>query len=137
VGDSMLASQTGLKPERPTVLDVEDEVLLRRMIAEELRHQGIHVLEASNADEALTILGSSLPVHLLFTDYPDARPDRWYRSRQTRTRPLSATEAHHDIQQPAGWFFARPPTRSVPSPTTCTPWSSRCNSFCRRSSDDR
>ena len=67
-GDSMLASQAGLKPEKPTVLVVEDEVLLRLMIAEELRNQGIHVLEASNADEALTILGSSLPVHLLFTD---------------------------------------------------------------------
>jgi len=68
VGDSMLASQAGLKPQRPTVLVVEDEVLLRLMIAEELRYQGIHVLDASNADEALTILGSSLPVHLLFTD---------------------------------------------------------------------
>lgn len=43
-------------------------MLLRLMIAEELRYQGIHVLDASNADEALTILGSSLPVHLLFTD---------------------------------------------------------------------
>jgi len=64
----MLASEAGLKPERPTVLVVEDEVLLRLMIAEELRNQGIHVLEASNADEALTILESSLPVHLLFTD---------------------------------------------------------------------
>lgn len=64
----MLASQVGLKPERPTVLVVEDEVLLRLMIAEELRNQGIQVLEASNADEALIILGSSLPVHLLFTD---------------------------------------------------------------------
>ncbi len=64
----MLGSQAGLKPEKPTVLVVEDEVLLRLMIAEELRNQGIHVLEASNADEALTILGSSLPVHLLFTD---------------------------------------------------------------------
>jgi len=67
-GSSMLASQVGLKPERPTVLVVEDEVLLRLLIAEELRSQGLHVLEASNADEALTILGSSLPVQLLFTD---------------------------------------------------------------------
>lgn len=64
----MLAAQVGVMPERPTVLLVEDEVLIRLMIADELRNQSIHVLEASNAGEALTVLESSLPVHLLFTD---------------------------------------------------------------------
>jgi CheY-like chemotaxis protein len=54
--------------EKPTVLLVEDEVLIRLMLADELRGQGLQVLEASNADEALTVLQSSLPVHLLFTD---------------------------------------------------------------------
>ena len=38
------------------------------MVADELRGQGLQVLEASNADEALAILESSLPVHSLFTD---------------------------------------------------------------------
>jgi len=56
VGDSMLATQIGVNPERPTVLIVEDEVLIRLLMADELRSQGIHVLEASNAEEALTIL---------------------------------------------------------------------------------
>ena len=64
----MLAVQVAAAPERPTVLLVEDEVLIRLMIADELRSQGLQVLEASNADEALTILESSLAVHLLFTD---------------------------------------------------------------------
>ena len=64
----MLAVQVAAAPERPTVLLVEDEVLIRLMIADELRGQGLQVLEASNADEALTILESSLAVHLLFTD---------------------------------------------------------------------
>jgi CheY-like chemotaxis protein len=64
----MLASQVDVKPERPTVLLVEDEVLIRLLVADELRSQGINVLEASNADEALIILESSLPVHVLFTD---------------------------------------------------------------------
>jgi DNA-binding NtrC family response regulator len=54
--------------ETPTVLLVEDEVLIRLMVADELRDQGLQVLEASNAEEALSILDSSLPVHLLFTD---------------------------------------------------------------------
>jgi len=67
-GDSMLAMPIGVKPERPTVLVVEDEVLIRLSIADELRNQGIHVLEASNADEALTILERALPIQVLFTD---------------------------------------------------------------------
>jgi CheY-like chemotaxis protein len=64
----MLAIPVAVAPERPTVLVVEDEVLIRLMIADELRSQGLHVLEASNAEDALTILESSLPVDLLFTD---------------------------------------------------------------------
>ena len=64
----MLAVQVAAALETPTVLLVEDEVLIRLMVADELRGQGLQVLEASNADEALAILESSLPVHLLFTD---------------------------------------------------------------------
>jgi CheY-like chemotaxis protein len=64
----MLAVQVAAVAEKPTVLLVEDEVLIRLMVAEELRSQGLQVLEASNAEEALAILESSLPVHLLFTD---------------------------------------------------------------------
>jgi CheY-like chemotaxis protein len=65
---SLLAVRVDAVPEKPTVLLVEDEVLIRLMLADELRSQGLQVLEASNADEALTVLQSSLPVHLLFTD---------------------------------------------------------------------
>ena len=68
MGGSMQLSSVGTAPATPTVLLVEDEVLIRLMIAEELRGRGIHVLEASSADEALTVLESALPVHLLFTD---------------------------------------------------------------------
>jgi two-component system, response regulator PdtaR len=53
---------------RPTVLVVEDEVLIRLMIADNLRTEGLTVIEAANADEALTILRSDIAVHLLFTD---------------------------------------------------------------------
>jgi CheY-like chemotaxis protein len=42
-----------------TVLVVEDEVLIRSSIAEYLRHCGYRVLEAANADEAITILQKS------------------------------------------------------------------------------
>ena len=64
----MLAAEGAASPRELTVLLVEDEVLTRLMLADELRNQGLQVLEASNADEALTVLQSSLPVHLLFTD---------------------------------------------------------------------
>jgi CheY-like chemotaxis protein len=64
----MAAAEGAASPRELTVLLVEDEVLTRLMLADELRNQGLQVLEASNADEALTVLQSSLPVHLLFTD---------------------------------------------------------------------
>jgi CheY-like chemotaxis protein len=64
----MFALQAAAAVERPTVLLVGDKVLIRLMVADELRQQGLQVLEASNAEEALAILESSLPVHLLFTD---------------------------------------------------------------------
>ncbi len=50
------------------ILVVEDEVLVRMMIADELRNAGYTVLEASNADEALEVLRHSPKVGLVFTD---------------------------------------------------------------------
>lgn len=64
----MAAVEVAVAAERPTVLLVEDEVLIRLMLADELRGRGLQVLEASNADEAAVVLQSSLSVHLLFTD---------------------------------------------------------------------
>jgi CheY-like chemotaxis protein len=51
-----------------TVLVVEDDVLIRLMIVDALRHAGLEVLEASSADEALTILESAATVKLVFSD---------------------------------------------------------------------
>jgi two-component system, response regulator PdtaR len=65
---SLSAARANPAPETLTVLLVEDEVLIRLMLADELRSHGFQVLEASDAAEALAILQSSLPVHLLFTD---------------------------------------------------------------------
>jgi two-component system, response regulator PdtaR len=38
------------------ILVVEDEVLIRALIAEELRLEGFSVIEASRADDALTYI---------------------------------------------------------------------------------
>jgi CheY-like chemotaxis protein len=59
---------TRLRPQTPpTVLVVEDDVVTRSMVADELRATGLRVAEASTADDAITIL-ETLPVHLVFTD---------------------------------------------------------------------
>ena len=59
---------TAMRAERPTILLIEDEVLIRMMLADELRGRGFNVVEAQNADEALTLLQSRVPVGLVLTD---------------------------------------------------------------------
>ena len=43
------------------VLVVEDEILIRMMLSDELRDAGFHVIEAATADEALVILRTLVP----------------------------------------------------------------------------
>lgn len=58
---------TSINP--PVVLLVEDEPLVRMTAADELDEAGFQVLEAKNADEALTLLEAhSDEVQVLFTD---------------------------------------------------------------------
>jgi len=51
-----------------TVLVVDDEVLLRLSIADHLREEGFVVIEAANADEAIAILETKMPVDVVLTD---------------------------------------------------------------------
>ncbi|MBM9400139.1 response regulator [Gluconacetobacter azotocaptans] len=54
---------------RLRVVVAEDEVLTRLAVADELRDNGFDVREASNAEEALTVLESEMAqVDALFTD---------------------------------------------------------------------
>lgn len=55
-------------PHPASVLVVEDEVLIRALLAETLRGQGLTVVEAMNADEAWTYLESGGVVDLLLSD---------------------------------------------------------------------
>ncbi|MDG4650645.1 response regulator [Roseibacterium sp. SDUM158017] len=52
-----------------TVLVVEDEVLIRLDVAEEIRLAGLDVLEASSAEEALDLLAAGSRVDVVFSDY--------------------------------------------------------------------
>jgi CheY-like chemotaxis protein len=50
------------------VLLVEDEVLIRNLVADTLSERGFAVHEATTADEALQYMGSGADVDVLFTD---------------------------------------------------------------------
>jgi CheY-like chemotaxis protein len=50
------------------VLLVEDDVLIRVLLAEELRNAGLRVIEAANADEALSYFHTGAKIDLLFSD---------------------------------------------------------------------
>jgi len=52
----------------PTGLIVEDEALVRMTIADYLRGCGYQVIEASNADEAVSVLKGETLVEVVFTD---------------------------------------------------------------------
>lgn len=52
----------------PTVLVVEDEALLLFSISDELKEEGFDVLEATNADDAVTLLSTHPEIAIMFTD---------------------------------------------------------------------
>jgi two-component system, response regulator PdtaR len=51
-----------------TILHVEDELLIRFMMADQLKPRGFEVIEAADADEALALLNAGLSFDLLLTD---------------------------------------------------------------------
>ncbi len=54
--------------ERPVILVVEDEFLIRMEAMNTIRDAGFDVVEANNADEAILILESRLDITVVFTD---------------------------------------------------------------------
>jgi CheY-like chemotaxis protein len=65
--ESIPSGQANTKPQ-VTVLIVEDHFWTRYIAAEYLRGSGYRVIEATNADEALSVLASGSQVHVLFSD---------------------------------------------------------------------
>ena len=102
---------------KPTVLVVEDEVLILFSVAEELRDAGFEVLEASNADAALVALETHPEVNILFTDIDmPGSMDGLKLSAMVRKRwppvRIIVTSGHLKVRQEdlpdAGQFFAKP-----------------------------
>ncbi len=57
-----------VEPDRPVILIVEDEVLVRMLIADLLQDEGYKIIEAANAEEALRVLKVRPDVHVVLTD---------------------------------------------------------------------
>jgi CheY-like chemotaxis protein len=55
-------------PEPYSILVVEDETLVRMMIADDLRDAGFKTIEAGNADDALKVLHAAVTVDMVVTD---------------------------------------------------------------------
>ena len=105
-----------LGEDKTTVLVVEDEVLIRLMVADALRAQGINVIEAADGDEALRVLQSSLPIQLLLTDIrmPSELDGLALAHVARAARPglklivASSQPAGHEVTCFADAFFAKP-----------------------------
>jgi CheY-like chemotaxis protein len=57
-----------LPPAHKTILVVEDDVLIRFMIADDLMASGYQIIQASTADEALKVMQSPAHLDLILTD---------------------------------------------------------------------
>ncbi|MGQ0582579.1 MAG: response regulator [Reyranella sp.] len=53
---------------QPTLLVVEDEVLIRMAVSDYLRECGFHVIEAGSADEAVEVLKTDTAIDIVFSD---------------------------------------------------------------------
>ena len=51
-----------------SVLDVEDEPLIRMVVVDDLEHAGFNVLEAQTTDEAISVLVNHPEIQAMFTD---------------------------------------------------------------------
>lgn len=75
---------------RPVVLVVEDEPLLREMIAFEFELSGFEVIDAGSAEEALQRLAEMRALDLLFTDIRLPGMDGWSLATAVRARHADA-----------------------------------------------
>src|SRR5262245_30312992 len=61
-------AETSGQPKPPTVLVVEDEVLIRMAVSDYLRDCGYRAVEAGNGDEADTVLKADPHIDVVFSD---------------------------------------------------------------------
>jgi two-component system, response regulator PdtaR len=75
------------RPRRPTILIIEDDIVLRDPLAEYLRCAGYEIFEAANSAEAVAVFDADIVVDAVFSDIRMAGPTdgvdlaRWIRRR--------------------------------------------------------
>jgi CheY-like chemotaxis protein len=88
---------------RPTILVVEDEVLVRLDIASYLRSRDFRVLEAGNAHEAIQLLIADHSVDLVFSDISmpgglnGIELARWVRTQRSRIQVLLTSGTDNNV----------------------------------------
>lgn len=105
----------------PTILLVEDEVLIRMAMADALRGAGFTVVEAAHADEALSILDAAVQVDLVMTDVrmPGSMDGLGLATRLRETRPalklviVSGEWSSLRARETADLFFSKPCNMTV------------------------
>ena len=98
-----------------TILLVEDEVLVRLVVADRLRSEGMRVIEAKSGDEALWLLASIDRIDLVVTDIRmpgtiDGVTLAQFAKKEYRL-PVILASAHYEALLPTGIadaFFAKP-----------------------------
>jgi CheY-like chemotaxis protein len=101
---------------QPVVLVVEDEILVRHTIAQDLREQGFTVIEAADALEAMSVFASGSAVDAVFSDIhmPGAIDGfglaHWIAQHHSATPVLltSGNPAHRAARPTDAPFFAKP-----------------------------
>lgn len=90
----------------PTVLVVEDEVLIRLHAADTLRDCGFSVIEAADGSEAVELLKTDASIDLVFTDITlPGHPDgvglaKWIRAHKAEL-PIILTSGGHNAARAA------------------------------------
>ena len=114
----------------PTILVVEDDVLVRNVVAAYLRECGFDVIEANGADEAVHVLQADVRVDIVFSDVnmPGSMDGfglaQWVRRERPWLRVILTSGAARTARPklPAGWVTTSEP--SLPNVIGC-PCSSR------------
>ena len=110
-----MPSDNGEQESHHTIMVVEDELLLRLDLANQLHSAGFEVIEAQSADEALKILATNINVDLILTDIRmpgqiDGLGLVSFAQRQDRRIKLVLLSAYVDAESesPADATFAKP-----------------------------
>ena len=99
----------------PTVLVVDDEILVRLVIADYLRDCGYRVLEAGSPDDAVAILNSHMKVDIVFTDLElpgqssGLELARWIRRRHPDVRVIVTSGIYSSAELASELCEAGPP----------------------------